>query len=495
MPGGQGKDPERFGDAERFGSSERFGDTTNFGDPERFVAAELFAAAVEQGRPPRHSDAELARDLDVVAMLRRSGAALDPDPAAKARAKQRLMAALAAGDAPAGRPERDTEITARIAPLTAAVAHDTGRTDPGIDDTRFDGEDGPRHGVGTRRARRSGRHTMPTRPARSARSARPVRRSALRRAVMAGSAALLAAVALAGTGAFASRNALPGDGLYGVKRAAESAGIALTFDDDTRASRHLELATTRLGEVERLVDQKRTTQADPALVQDAITDFDSAADAGSRLMLTDQDAHDPKRLAELQRWASDQVSRLSAMRSGLPESAQPDADRAIDQLDKLLSRSATLEDRATCSDVTSGAADEVGPLPARTPCSTSPSPTGTTAAPGTTDGTTTAPGEDATTRARPSSSAPSSTSGGPAATNPAGPLGGVVGTDPTPGLDTPAAPTDLLPVDPSAPAGSVPGTSAGGSGPSQVSVPLSVPLLPPITLPALAPGVPSITIG
>ena len=58
--------------------------------------AERLAAAIEQGTPPRSvGDAELARDLEIVAMLRSRSAAFDPHPGDRARAKQRLMAALA----------------------------------------------------------------------------------------------------------------------------------------------------------------------------------------------------------------------------------------------------------------------------------------------------------------------------------------------------------------------------------------------------------------
>src|SRR4051812_27959014 len=58
--------------------------------------AERFAAAVELGRSPRSwGDEELARDLEIVAMLRSRSDAYDPSPTAKAQAKQKLMALLA----------------------------------------------------------------------------------------------------------------------------------------------------------------------------------------------------------------------------------------------------------------------------------------------------------------------------------------------------------------------------------------------------------------
>jgi hypothetical protein len=59
--------------------------------------AERFAAAVEAGVDGA-ADAELARELEIVDLLSRHGAALDPDPQDRARAKQRLLAALQAPD-------------------------------------------------------------------------------------------------------------------------------------------------------------------------------------------------------------------------------------------------------------------------------------------------------------------------------------------------------------------------------------------------------------
>ena len=57
-------------------------------------AAERFAAAVDgglQGDP----EPDLARELDIVGLLARQGSAYDPDPEVRARARRRLLAALA----------------------------------------------------------------------------------------------------------------------------------------------------------------------------------------------------------------------------------------------------------------------------------------------------------------------------------------------------------------------------------------------------------------
>src|SRR3954454_5043131 len=71
-------------------------------------------------------------------------------------------------------------------------------------------------------------------------------------AVLAGGAA--AVTAIAGVGVGASRS-LPGDPFYGVKRATEDVQLATTFGQEAKGRRHLELARTRLSEVQSLVGQ------------------------------------------------------------------------------------------------------------------------------------------------------------------------------------------------------------------------------------------------
>lgn len=476
--------------------------------------AERFAAALDQGRSPRSiSDDELARDLEIVAMLRASRSAYAPDPDAKARARRRALGAIAeqgvaarAGSitgetisapdhgltsTPRNRVDalRDqqlaAEITTRIDPVVEP-AYEYDEYDAADEfEAEFDeapeldeGRASSAHGAVRTRGRRTGRHKLPTRPSRAAGSSGPGRggRSLLRRAVMTASAAMLAIVAIAGGGMFASRDALPGDSLYGVKRVAESAGLALTFDDAARAARHLELASTRLGEVEQLVDTKRTQKADPTLVKDAILDFDSATGEGSNLLLTEDEAHDPAKLADLQAWAADQVSRISTMRSGLPASAQAEADHSIELLDRLRERAAELADRSACDDVTSGSTDDVGPIPATSDCDA------TSARADDEDGPTTRagkPSRGAGSSADADSDEPRS---GDTTATPDGLLPGILG-------DTPSS--SSTPEDES----SSETSSAGPTTKPSINVPLPLPLLPPINLPPLLPGGRGITIG
>jgi len=64
------------------------------GDPIR-GAEERFAEAVEPGRPsgPPADDPELARDLEIAAMLRALGPGFSPSTDAKARMRARVMGA------------------------------------------------------------------------------------------------------------------------------------------------------------------------------------------------------------------------------------------------------------------------------------------------------------------------------------------------------------------------------------------------------------------
>jgi hypothetical protein len=59
-------------------------------------AAERFAAAVDGGAfADDGTDAGLARELEIARRLAAHGAALDPDPETRERARRRLLAALA----------------------------------------------------------------------------------------------------------------------------------------------------------------------------------------------------------------------------------------------------------------------------------------------------------------------------------------------------------------------------------------------------------------
>jgi hypothetical protein len=247
-----------------------------------------------------------------------------------------------------------------------------------------------------------------------------------------------------------------------------------------------------VGEVEQLVARDSATGVDPALVEDAITGFESSTGEGSRALLAAQDASGPAVLGDLQAWASEQAARLSALRSALPAPAVGDVDSSIALLDRLVGRTAALEARSSCTEVTSSVVDDLGPLAAEGSCTPRagevPGLPGLPALPG---------GDplDSTV----ATTAPGGTGGGTGgsgggAGGPAAPTGrsGERGTDPTederPGL-LPDLGTDGLPLLPDDVTTSSPGAPDDGD----VSVPL--PLVPPIQLPPLLPGLPGVSIG
>ncbi len=362
--------------------------------------AERFAAAVEQGRPLGFAvDDALARDLEIVAMLRSRRGDLDPHPDARARAKQHIAAALAeeapqdprgpagprpstwppyaapfspapfpgpVADAPApSSPDRWTpgpwtpgpstsDGGTTTTPLPVVTPRSTTDRDRDAESVRLVGRAGGR-----------ARHSRSSRP--EGRAGAGAARHPRRRVVLVGSAAAVLLLALTG-GVFASRDTLPGDDLYGVKRVAESTGLAFTFDDAAKAHRYLEIATRRLDEVEQLVAREKQVAADPVVIREAIREFYSSTGEGSRMLLAADDAGGSDGLAGLRSWASGQATRLAQLRSALPTPAAADAEGSLDLLDRLLDRTDALENRSSCSEVTSDSVDDLGRLPAEGAC-------------------------------------------------------------------------------------------------------------------------------
>jgi Domain of unknown function (DUF5667) len=369
------------------------------GDP-MWGAEERFAEAVELGRPSNGPvDAELARDLEIAEMFRALGPSLSAGSDAKARVRARVMAALAVDGPPSNggsrapearlsapetlsapqelsapqklsapdstpteqlpvipaegepfddAPEDDTPATTRLA-VTARSA-DADRSTAVLSEPDI---------LKALRPGRRRRHALPSRP-----SARPaaVAASMRRRVMVVGAAALLAVIAIAGGGVFASRGSLPGDPLYGIKRAAEAAGGIFAGGNASKAQRDLDLASTRLDEIEEMVHES----ADPELISSAIQDFDDATTSGSRLVLSGDDAEHT--YADLATWSTRAAARLSALRSSLPASTQSAADDSLRLLNRVHQRATALAARSSCSQVTSGAVDDLGPLPATGAC-------------------------------------------------------------------------------------------------------------------------------
>lgn len=440
--------------------------------------AERFAAAVESRSPlAAADDADLARELELVAMLRSRGAAFAPDAETKARAKQRLMAVLAAEQggprhaSPAVPPQAEAELTAPLGRLLERTDVDPAAETALIEPIRADhapdsetdagtlAEPIPLHGG--RRAGRGARHSL---GGRSRRSAPAWLRG---RVVFVGAAAAAALLAIASGGVLASSNALPGDTLYPVKRVAESAGLALTFDEASRARRHLEIAATRLSEVEQLAHDSQAAPS-PEVFTEAMDDFDSATNEGSQLLLSTAATDNGGTAAEdLHKWATEQSNRLAELEPELPPSA--DADTSKQLLQRLLGQTGGLE---TDSDTSRRTADE--------------SDGGSGSEDATEDPTSTKDKKDSS-GANETDEPPRSSDKSTERENPRL----LPDLSPNSNRDEDEKSTGSASEDEDSGSTSESDSDDGGDG--NVSVPL--PLLPPVTLPPLLPGMPGITIG
>ncbi|MCO1579288.1 DUF5667 domain-containing protein [Crossiella sp. SN42] len=181
--------------------------------------------------------------------------------------------------------------------------------------------------------------------------------------------ALAASVALLGTvsgmSLLLSQDSVPGDALYAVKRSAESAELGLTFRERPRGLKHLEFARARVTELGTLLDRPGVTDAD---FTRALGDLEADAAAGSRLLTElGADAEDQLFVA-LADWATSQLDRLRAAGPTLPAAARHRVLGTVELLERIRQRASELRQRAGCLTITSGAADDIGALPATERC-------------------------------------------------------------------------------------------------------------------------------
>jgi hypothetical protein len=307
-----------------------------------------------------------------------------------------------------------------------------------------------------------------------------------------------------------STDARPGDVLYGLKRGTEQTQLALA--GDSRGRTLLELASTRLDELEGLVSEDATARApvsapahepqialaagvDPRLVIETLGTMDAQTTDGAAWLgkraVTTEDA-DP--LDDVVTWAADQSAGLSALASDVPAAAHGALDDSLALLADVSGRASGLESALDCAAGPAIAgSDRLGPVPG---ACTAPSPStpgggtsGSTGGTGSTAGTGSGAGTDGTTGATPpsgTSGQPGSVTGSPATEIPGGELpgGGTPGDDPTGGLPGTDEPLPSLPLPlpstviapPTAGLPSLPGTSIVPSLPS-VPAPTVTPTL------------------
>ena len=309
--------------------------TTDAGrDSERFAAAVDHGLSYAGAVPP--GEAFLQRDLELVALLRESRASLAPSSDASARMRAQVMAGAAS-----------------MMPSTTVDWSESA-----TDTADFDSVEADTNVVSIASAR--GRHRFPRRGA-TATGDTPNRHTALG----VSAAAALVLLAVTGGGALFSRGALPGDTLYGVKQTTESGLVALT-PGGSKAQRQLDVASTRMDEVQQLNASNASSADKGADISQALRGFNEQTTAASHAWLSGPNASNSGALAS---WTSTQSQRLSSMRSSMPTSAQPDADNSLHMLEQVRTRANALNSRSGCDAVTSGQSDQFGPIPARGACS------------------------------------------------------------------------------------------------------------------------------
>lgn len=264
------------------------------------------------------SDRSLQRELSIVATLRQVGASVGPDPAARDRMRQRVMAEF------------------------SSVVHEG---------------------------------NSPVLSLRSSQRSRWIPEHTQGRLVVAAAAALCLLMSLSGMSLLLSRDALPGDALYSFKRTAESAELGFTFGDEPKALKHLEFASARVNEIEAMADQASVagnSSARQGKFVQALDDFDSDATAGARLLTGLAIAGQPNSLSALHSWAEQNKARLAATRAALVLSTGVRMDTTLGLLDRIVRRASALSRRVSCVTMTSGVRDELGLLPARDACKPAP---------------------------------------------------------------------------------------------------------------------------
>ena len=159
-------------------------------------------------------------------------------------------------------------------------------------------------------------------------------------------AGALACVVLVGGAAVAGSQSLPGDPFYGVKRTQEALQLRFARTDEARGVRHLTQASTRLGELQQLVQVGAMTgaggprpggglAAGGALgapvaqrVSDTLIDMDDDTLRGQAL-LTVAFGDNDDRLRMLSRWATEQSEGLELLVPSLPDSTRDRARRSL----------------------------------------------------------------------------------------------------------------------------------------------------------------------
>jgi hypothetical protein len=269
-------------------------------------------------------------DRVVVALAERirevpAATGLDAAPEFRAALRARV---LAESEALLPRPRTPADAPTRTVPTTAGPPSAGGPGGPG----------------------RPGR-TRPTQPSRS--------RHRRRRKAFAATALVIATLSV--TTVAASGDALPGDALYGLKRRVQNAELMVARTDVDRGRRHLELARTRVQELDTA-----GVSARPGPLLSTLDDMDSETRDGIRLLSTAAvDGTDEGRLGELAAWTAEQRALLTAASARLPEGARGRAADSLALLSAVAARLEELRGSLGCDCPAAGRPDDLGPKPGR----------------------------------------------------------------------------------------------------------------------------------
>lgn len=193
-----------------------------------------------------------------------------------------------------------------------------------------------------------------------------------RKASLLAAATAASIVVLGAAGIQIAEDALPGDLLYDFKRTTESISLDLTFSENGKALKLLEIASRRVAEMESLVERDHTdggaTAEDVAVFDAVLTDFTRTATAASAGVTAYSTQSDGKDLEILHSWAAATTDQLVAIDTGVPAEVANRFATSIELVRQIEGRAAALLARMNCYSITSGRADAIGVLPAETTC-------------------------------------------------------------------------------------------------------------------------------
>lgn len=188
--------------------------------------------------------------------------------------------------------------------------------------------------------------------------------------------ALAVCALLLGGAVWLSRSALPGDTLYGLKRAGESAQLALASDTGERAAELLSFAKTRADEVAQLLGRPSASGTGPqaggaigpataALVRSTLASADGDLRQASQLLGNQAvQTRSGAPLDALLQWAPGQQRRLDDIANRIPAGdLHRTAQDSADLVAAAVARASALQADAGCSCVGGAGSDALGPLP------------------------------------------------------------------------------------------------------------------------------------